>query len=367
LGAGDADGEPVGNRFNYPGVIFAIMDFHKLQLTLKKMGEPDFRYRQIRDAFTKQFILDFKDISTISKSLADNLAGEIAPLSFRAEEILESKDGLSFKALLRLSDGLAVETVLLSPFSGRWSACVSSQVGCPLACRFCATGKGGFKRDLTCEEITDQVLFWKNFFKGKNLAGKFSSLVFMGMGEPFLNWPEVKNALRILTGEEFFNFGSRDISVSTAGIVPGIKNMAREFPQVNLAVSLIFPNDQTRSQYMPVNGRFNLNQLKKALIYYFSKTNRKVFLEYIMFKGINDQKLQADELIEFIRSIEGGAKLIHVNLIRYNVAAGGFSPSDIKTARWFKNYLAKKKIGATIRKSLGTEIKGACGQLASKN
>ncbi|MDD5071855.1 MAG: 23S rRNA (adenine(2503)-C(2))-methyltransferase RlmN [Patescibacteria group bacterium] len=343
------------------------MDFNKLKLTLKKMGEPDFRYRQIKDAFAKQFILDFESISTISKSLADNLAGEVAPLSFQAEKIFESKDGLSFKALLRLPDGLAAETVLLSPLPGRWSACVSSQVGCKLACRFCATGKSGFKRDLTCEEITDQVLFWKNFFKTRKLAGKFSSIVFMGMGEPFLNWPEVKNALRILTGEEFFNFASRDISVSTSGIVEGIKNMAREFPQVNLAVSLVFPNDRQRSQYMPVNRRFNLNQLRKALIYYFSKTNRKVFLEYIMFKSINDQLAQADELIEFIRSIEGGAKLIHVNLIRYNVAAGDLAPSDVKTAQWFKNYLAKKKIGATIRKSLGAEIKGACGQLAGKN
>ena len=340
------------------------MDFNKLQSTLKEMGEPVFRYKQIKDAFIKQFILDFKDISTISKSLAEDLAKKISPLSFKVEKVLESRDKLSFKALLRLSDGLAIETVLLSPLPGRWSACLSSQVGCQLACRFCATGQGGFKRNLTNEEITDQVLFWKNFFKERKLAGKFSSLVFMGMGEPFLNWPEVKSALKILISPEFFGFGSRSISVSTSGIVDVIKNMAREFPQINLAISLIFPNDRQRSQYMPVNRRFNLNQLKKALVYYFSKTNRKVFFEYVMFKGLNDQPAQADELIEFIKSIEGGTKLIHVNLIRYNAASGGFSSSDVKTIEWFKNYLAKSKIGATIRKSLGAEIKGACGQLA---
>ncbi|MDD5290712.1 MAG: 23S rRNA (adenine(2503)-C(2))-methyltransferase RlmN [Patescibacteria group bacterium] len=347
------------------------MDFIKLQSILKEIGEPAFRYRQIKDAFTKQFVLDFKNISTISKSLAEDLAEKISPLSFKAEKILESKDGLSFKALLRLSDGAVIETVLLSPLPGRWSACLSSQVGCSLACRFCATGQGGFRRNLTSEEITDQVLFWKNFFKEKKLAGKFSSLVFMGMGEPFLNWPEVKSALKILIDKEFFNLGSRSISVSTSGIPDGIKNMAREFPQINLAVSLIFPNDRQRSQYMPVNRRFNLNQLKKALTYYFSKTNRKVFFEYVMFKGLNDQAAQADELIEFIKSIEGGAKLIHVNLIRYNAASGGFSPSDAKTTewfkdylKWFKDYLNKNKVGATIRKSLGEEIKGACGQLA---
>jgi len=341
------------------------MDFNKLQLILKEMGEPAFRYGQIRDAFTKQSILDFKDISTISKTLAENLAGNISPLSFKAEKVLESRDKLSYKARLRLADGLVIETVFLSPLPGRWSACISSQVGCPLACRFCATGQSGFRRNLTSEEIIDQVLFWKNFFKERKLTGKFSSLVFMGMGEPFLNWPEVKSALKILINPEFFNFGSRSISVSTAGIVEGIKNMAREFPQVNLAVSLIFPNNKDRSQYMPVNRRFNLSQIKKALVYYFSKTNRKVFLEYIMFKGLNDQLAQADELIEFIKSIENGTKLFHVNLIRYNVASGGFSPSDAKTTEWFKNYLAQNKVGATIRKSLGAEIKGACGQLAS--
>ena len=143
------------------------MDFNKLQSVLKEAGEPAFRYGQIKDAFTKQSILDFKDISTISKTLAENLAGKISPLSFKAEEILSSKDKLSFKARLRLSDGLAIETVLLSPLPGRWSACISSQVGCPLACRFCATGQGGFRRNLTSEEITDQVLFWKN--RGKRI------------------------------------------------------------------------------------------------------------------------------------------------------------------------------------------------------
>jgi len=342
------------------------MDFNKLQLILKEAGEPAFRYNQIKDAFTKQSILDFKDISTIPKSLANDLAKKISPLSFKVEEVLVSRDKLSFKAILRLADGLAIETVFLSPLPGRWSACISSQVGCQLACHFCATGQGGFGRNLTAEEITDQVLFWKNFFKGRKLSGKFSSLVFMGMGEPFLNWPEVKSALKLLTDQKFFGFGSRSISVSTSGIVDGIKNMAREFSQINLAVSIIFPNNKERSHYMPVNRRFNLGDIKKALVYYFNNTNRKVFLEYIMFKGINDQPAQADELIEFIESIEGGTKLIHVNLIRYNVSNGGFSPSDAKTMQWFKNYLAKSKIGATIRKSLGAEIKGACGQLAGE-
>ena len=276
------------------------MDFNKLQLTLKEAGEPDFRYNQIKDAFTKHSILDFKEISTISKTLADNLVEKVSPLSFKADEVLESDNKLSYKAVLRLSDGLLIETVFLSPLAGRWSACISSQVGCHLDCRFCATGKGGFKRNLTCEEIIDQVLFWKNFFKERKLEGKFASIVFMGMGEPFLNWPEVKNALKILISPDFFNFSSRDISVSTSGIVDGIKNMAREFPQVNLAVSIIFPNNKDRSEYMPVNRLFNLSDLRKALAFYFNHTSRQVFFEYIMFKDLNDKEAQADELIELI-------------------------------------------------------------------
>ena len=340
------------------------MDFNKLQLTLKEAGEPDFRYKQIRDAFTKHSILDFKDITTISKTLANDLAKEISPLSFKVDNVLESDDKLSYKAVLRLSDGLLIETVFLSPLAGRWSACVSSQVGCHLDCRFCATGKSGFKRDLTSEEITDQILFWKNFFKERKLEGKFASIVFMGMGEPFLNWLEVKSALKILISPDFFNFSSRDISVSTSGIVDGIKNMALEFPQFNLAISIIFPNNKDRSEYMPVNRLFNLGDLKKALAFYFNNTSRQVFFEYIMFKGLNDGEVQADELIELIKSIRGGIKLIHVNLIRYNIAAGDFAPSDIEKVKKFKNYLARQRIGVTIRKSLGEEIKGACGQLA---
>lgn len=340
------------------------MDFNKLQLKLKEIGEPAFRYKQIKAAFTKQAVLDFVEISTISKTLASDLAKEISPLSFKVEDVLESDDKRSYKAVLRLADGLLIETVFLSPLSGRWSACVSSQVGCHLDCSFCSTGKSGFKRNLTSEEITDQVLFWKNFFKEKKLEGKFASIVFMGMGEPFLNWIEVKSALKILISPDFFNFRSRDISVSTSGIVDGIKNMALEFPQVNLAISIIFPNNKDRSEYMPVNRLFNLGDIKKALAFYFNHTSRQVFFEYVMFKDINDNEAQADELIELIKSIRGGLKLIHVNLIRYNTAAGDFLPSDMEKVKWFKNRLVRQRIGVSIRKSLGAEIKGACGQLA---
>ena len=184
------------------------------------------------------------------------------------------------------------------------------------------------------------------------------------MGEPFMNWEEVKNAIKQLIDPDFFNFGSRHISVSTSGDCLGIKKIAKEFSQVNLAVSLIFAEDNLRSEYMPINRKFNLKKLQLAISSYLEKTNRKVFLEYVMLKGINDDLTQANNLINFIETIENGKKLLHVNLINYNTTMAEFVPSDASTVNKFKNYLLRKNIKTTIRKSLGDEIKGACGQLA---
>ncbi len=342
------------------------MNLGKLKKTIKNLGEPDFRFRQIRDAVYKHGILDFSEMSNVPKALAQKLEEEVQLFSFEVDQVLSSRNGLSHKALLKLSDGNLVETVLLSPISGKWSACVSSQVGCHLGCRFCATGKLGFKRDLKTEEIIDQVLFWKNFVRTNKLLGTFSNIVFMGMGEPFLNYREVKGAIGQLIDEEFFNFAARHISVSTSGVTDGIRSLAKDFPQVNLAISLIFPDNKQRNEYMPVNRIADLEKLSKAISDYIYKTNRKVFLEYIMFQGLNDKREDADKLIDFINSVEDGRKLAHVNLIRYNTATEGFKPSDRKTTEWFKNYLNNHQIKTTIRKSLGAEIKGACGQLAGK-
>lgn len=342
------------------------MNFDELKKILKESGEPGFRYRQIKDAFCKQAVLRFDEIRIIPKKLAGDLEGKISPLSFSLEKIVSAKNKLSYKALFRLDDGLLIESVLISAISGTWSACLSSQVGCQLACRFCATGQNGFKRNLTSEEITDQVIFWKNFVKTNNLPGTFSHIVFMGMGEPFLNWTEVKAALNRIISPDYFDFGARHISVSTSGIATGIKDLAREFPQVNLAFSLVFPDNKQRDEYMPVNRRFNLEDMRKAIEYYIEVTNRKVFLEYIMLAGVNDQRNHADKICDFIDSIENGAKLLHVNLISYNSTNAEFKSSDAKTVKNFLNFLQRNHVSATIRKSLGEEIDGACGQLAGQ-
>lgn len=345
------------------------MDIEKLEKLLKTRGDPAFRLNQIKKAIFQDGIFSFSEISTLSKELREFLEKEIRVLSFNQEKILKAHNGQSIKTLLKLQDGNLIETVLISPKPGLWSACISCQVGCAMGCRFCATGEMGFIRNLTAEEITDQVLFWiqylKKNYKPKTTNQKLTNIVYMGMGEPFQNWEEVKQSLKDLTNSDLFGFGSRNISVSTSGIGEGIENFAREFPQVNLAISLHFASDENRGKFMPVNKKYNLENLKKSLQKYFENSSRKVFIEYIMLEGINDSREDALDLANYLKSI-GKTQLLHVNLIRYNPTSENLSPSSGNTTQKFKNYLLKNNINATIRKSLGSEIQGACGQLAGK-
>jgi len=338
------------------------MNIEKLEKYLEEIGEKSFRIKQIRKAVFCDGVSSFEEISTLSKELRNRLDENFKILSFVTESILEAKDGQSVKALLELVDGNFLETVLISPKPGDWSVCVSTQVGCAMGCRFCATGKMGFKRDLTAEEITDQVLFWRQYLKTRK-DSKLTDIVYMGMGEPFNNWENVSESIEILINKDLFAFGSRSISVSTSGIAEGIEKLATEFPQVNLAISLHFANDKKRDEFMPVNKKDNLESLKIALQKYFQKTKRKVFMEYILLEEINDTKEDAQELAQYLKSI-GNTHLLHVNLIRYNTTAGDLQSSSGNRTHKFKEYLLLDGINATIRKSLGEEIQGACGQLA---
>lgn len=351
------------------------MDIKKLEQFLLENNLPKFRLGQIQKSIFQDGVASFSEISTLSKELREKMEKEMKLFSFEVEKVLVAKDGQSMKALLKLADGNLIETVLISPKPGIWSACISCQVGCAMGCRFCATGKMGFKRDLTTEEITDQILFWrqylnKNFQLFKNLKLKIKNynisvgnIVYMGMGEPFNNWKNVSESINILIDEKLFGFGSRSISVSTSGVASGIERMANEFPQVNLAISLHFASDEKRDRFMPVNKKDNLENLKLALKKYFTITNRKVFLEYIMLDGINDTALDAKKLSDFVYSI-GNTHLLHVNLIRYNTTSEDLKPSSKTRTQLFKQELEKHRINATIRKSLGEEIQAACGQLA---
>lgn len=350
------------------------MNIQTLEKILTENKQPRFRLEQIRKAIYQDGVSSFLEITTIPKDLRNILErtsdvyrrhqmSTNGILFFEVENILISSDKDSIKALLKLEDGKKIETVLISPKPGLWSACISSQVGCPMNCAFCATGEMGFKRNLTYEEIADQVLFWKQYLRKNKITGRFSNIVYMGMGEPFLNWGEVKESLKILTDKKYFNFGSRSISISTIGIPGGIEKLIADFPQINLAVSLHFTDNKARSWHMPGNIIFDLDKLKIELEKYFERCNRKVFLEYILFFDLNDSKESAQSLIKYIKSFKK-PYLLHVNLIRYNETSKKFKHSSFDQTQKFKDYLVQNGISATIRKSLGTDIQGACGQLA---
>lgn len=365
------------------------MDVKKLENFLKDHKQPKFRLEQIRKAIFQDGISSFLEISNIPKDLRELLDKEIKILSFDVEKVFISSDERSMKAALTLSDGNYIETVLISPKNDTWTVCVSSQVGCPLNCAFCLTGQEGFKRDLTSEEITDQILFWKQYLKKefkpcpnpllnkphpnpllskeREKVDSISNVVYMGMGEPFLNWDQVSESLKILTDEKLFGFGSRSLSVSTSGITEGIEKMVQKFPQVNLAISLHFADDEKRNLYMPVNKKYNLESLKNSLQKYFQKSKRKVFIEYILFDGLNDTQEDAKRLIKYLNSV-GHIHLLHVNLIPYNSADQSdklFKTSFKNNIIKFKIFLERNHINVTTRKSLGSEIQGACGQLAA--
>jgi 23S rRNA (adenine2503-C2)-methyltransferase len=351
------------------------MNLKKIEQLLTDNTQPKFRLEQIKKAIYQDGVFSWSEITNLPLDLRKKLESEIKILSFKSEKVSASTDGNSAEVLLELDDGSFVESVLISPKPNSWSVCVSCQIGCPIGCKFCATGKIGFKRNLTAEEITDQVLFWRQYLKSRTTnheprtKNNVSNIVFMGMGEPFLNWQNVSESIKILTDKKLFGFGSRSLSVSTAGIAEGIEKMAREFPQVNLAVSLHFVDDNKRSQFMPINKKDNLESLRKALQKYFQITKRKVFLEYIMLESINDSREDAKKLADYIKSI-GNSHLLHVNLIRFNLtpetSKDNMLPSSRNKTYLFKKELEKYHISATIRKSLGEEIRGACGQLAAK-
>ncbi|MFH1030827.1 MAG: 23S rRNA (adenine(2503)-C(2))-methyltransferase RlmN [bacterium] len=353
------------------------MDIEKIQKFFEKKGEPKYRISQIKKAFYKDGILNFDKITTIPKHLRDSLIENFKILSIEEKSILPN---IPFspkksranetklypaKALLRLNDMNIIETVLL-PNENGWTCCISTQAGCPLGCKFCATGKMGFKRNLTSEEITDQILYWRAYINDDYVcrlrSEALSNIVYMGMGEPFLNWKNTKKSLEDLINKNLFGYGSRSISVSTAGIPEGIINFAKNFPQMNLAISLHSANDKKRSDLMPINKKYGLFDLKNAIIEYFKITNRKIFMEYLMLATVNDSLSDAEELKNLIISFPK-KNLLHVNLIPYNETDNEFKPSQKNQIKKFEEYLLKNKIHTTIRKSLGKEIKGACGQL----
>ena len=314
----------------------------------KLKSQPKYRIKQVRKLIFQDLIEDWDKATVLPLSLREELKKE-CPLEIKHKMFDE---GNTLKALIELSDGLKIESVLMKHTDNRSTVCVSSQVGCPLACSFCATGTMGLKRNLTAEEIVLQVLLFMRVCKVTNI-------VFMGMGEPFLNYDNVMAAIHTLNNAEYFNIGSRKISVSTSGIIEGIERFTKEDLQVNLSISLHAPNDELRSKLMPVNKKYPLKDVLKAVDDYILKTKRKVMFEYLMIKGENDSLECAKELSKIMKK-----PLYMVNLIVYN-PTGKFKASDSKTIKKFKEYLEKEGIFTTQRYEFGRGIKAACGQLAT--
>ena len=316
--------------------------------------EPKYRFKQVQQAIYVNLVSSWDEATTLSKELRVKL-NTGAPLDIDSE-VFKSTKGNTSKVLITLYDGLLIETVLMKHSDGRRTVCVSSQVGCSLGCIFCATGQMGFKRNLTTLEIVEQVLFWDRQLKKDN--ERVSNVVFMGMGEPFLNYDNMMSAIRIMNDGEGLNIGARRISISTAGLVEQIRKLAKEDLQVNLAISLHAPNDVLRTKLMPINAKVSLRRLLKAVDDYISLTNRKVMFEYLLIDGVNDSKQEAEQLAKLMDK-----PLYMVNLIPFNPTQK-YKPSSKKSIEKFREVLESFGIEVSQRYSYGGDIKAACGQLA---
>ncbi|MDO8264949.1 MAG: 23S rRNA (adenine(2503)-C(2))-methyltransferase RlmN [Candidatus Parcubacteria bacterium] len=330
------------------------MNLENLQTILK--NDPPFRLKQAKQAVFKDLITDWSQARSFPLKLREELTEECS-LEIQAKLFI-SKDQNSVKALITFSDGQSVETVLMRHNDGRNTVCVSSQAGCALGCAFCATGKAGFKRNLTYFEIVEQALFFARYLKNENQ--KITNMVLMGMGEPFLNYDNVISAIRILNDKEGFGLGARRISISTCGIAEGIRKFAKENLEVNLAISLHAPDDALRSRIMPINKKYPLKEVLDAVDDYIKETKRRVMFEYIMIKDLNDSDEIAQKLVELAKR-----PLCFVNLISYN-STGIFKPSSSERIKIFKMILENEGVTVTQRYRFGDDIDAACGQLAAK-
>lgn len=323
------------------------------------------KLKQLNKAFFQDFVTDFNNITTLSKLDRAFLIETFKTSSISLVKLLSDEGSGTYKALFRLEDNKLIESVLMMFQDGRNSVCVSSQVGCPVGCIFCASGSMGFDRNLTYIEIVDQVLYWSRWLKDKNKGiEKVTNIVYMGMGEPMLNYKNTVESVKILTNEEEFGLGDRHISVSSSGYVNQLKMYMEEGLKTRLAISLHAPNQELREKLMPVAKVYSLKALFEFIKEWEIYTNKRVSYEYTMIDGVNDSSKNAWELSKLLKG-----RLAHVNLIPMNPI---FEREDLrKSSRnsifQFAEILKKSKIPVTIRITMGDKIQAACGQLANKN
>lgn len=332
----------------------------ELTAFIKQQGQPAFRSKQIQEWIWKKSASRFEEMSNIPVALIESLNAEFEfrKIALYTQQISNDR---TIKCGFSLFDQHIIEGVLI-PAEKRMTACVSSQVGCSLSCAFCATGKLKRERNLEAAEIYDQVVAIRSYAESF-YAMPLTNIVFMGMGEPLLNYANVMEAIHKITSPEGLGMSAERITVSTAGIAKMIMKLADDGARFKLALSLHAANDQKRNQIMPINETNNLDVLTEALIYFYKGTGKRITLEYLMLDGFNDQLSDAKELVRFCKKVP-----VKVNLIEYNATGEGlFRNSKREQVEAFRSYLEDQKVIATIRHSRGKDIDAACGQLANKH
>ena len=329
------------------------MTLEEVTAEMTALGEKSFRAKQLYDWLHVKLAESFDDMSTLSKDLRQKLKENYSLTALQvAGERISAIDGTR-KYLFRLEDGNVIESVWMQYHHGN-SVCISSQVGCRMGCRFCASTLDGMERNLRPSEMLDQI------YRIQTITGeRVSNIVVMGSGEPMDNYDNVVRFIRLISNEKGLNISQRNLTISTCGIVPGIKKFAEEGLQVTLALSLHAPNDEVRKTLMPIANSFKLKDVLEACHYYFEKTGRRLTFEYSLVKGVNDNLEEAKALTELIKDQHGHVNLIPVNPIKER----DYVQSDRKAIEQFKNYLEKDRINATVRREMGRDIGGACGQL----
>ncbi len=359
-----------------------ILDLSRSELereVVDAMGQSRFRAKQIWQALHRECILDFEHITTLPKALRAQLAERYIADPIEKVYHLTSADRSTDKALFRLPDGELVETVLMRYVAdnhrkARKTVCVSTQAGCALGCTFCATGQQGFRRQLTTGEIVAQIIFMQRIALAEDRAevetgerdlGSLqgvTNVVFMGMGEPLANYDNTMSAIRSINDANGLAIGARHITLSTVGLVPQILELAGENIQINLAVSLHAPDDETRSETMPINRRYPIATLLSACRRYVELTDRRIFFEYVLLQGQNDTTAHARKLGEQLSGM-----LCHVNLIPVNPTADGpYQRTGRDQADRFQNVLRRYGVPSTVRIEKGIDIDAGCGQLRAR-
>jgi 23S rRNA (adenine2503-C2)-methyltransferase len=337
------------------------MSLAELEDYFENLGEKKFRARQVYEWLWQKQAMSFADMTNLSKELRQKLGEEFTLPALQVDAVQYSADG-TIKSRFKTWDGHLVEGVLI-PTESRYTACVSSQIGCSLSCKFCATGYIDRKRNLDFDEIYDEVVLINQQCE-KTYNKKLSNIVFMGMGEPLLNYKNVLRAIDKITSPDGLAMSPRRITVSTAGVAKQIKQLGDDKIKFKLALSLHAANDAKRHEIMPINDSNNIKSLIEALNYFYKQTKNEITFEYILFKNFNDSLKDADELIKVYRQVPADL----VNIIEYNpIDFAKFEKPEEEKVEAFIAYLVKHRVNARLRRSRGKDIDAACGQLANKD